>query len=131
MCRDRTVSKEYFSCDMLEGSLNKLYNHEFVSTNFLNYFFDRLMYSYYSQLWFKDTSPRRIKVFQSQSIVSFFFNTQPNFSYFNSALLNLYEKMRKSAFSEQELLILPIYEYGKDHFVLGAILNGKHNTQLF
>jgi hypothetical protein len=47
---------------MSENSLNKLNSHNYVSTKVLNYFFDRLMYSYYSQFWFKDTC-RLIKVF--------------------------------------------------------------------
>jgi hypothetical protein len=94
-------SNDYFSCDMMESTLKDLVSGASVSTKVLSYFFDRLMYAYYSQFWFRDSTLKRVKIFKPQSLVTFFHypkNTL-NDSFFDKSLLNVYALMGKCIFT--------------------------------
>lgn len=66
-----------------------------------------------------------MKVFKAQNMVSFFRHSKDtlDYSFFNNSLLNVYALIGKCIFSEQKLLIFPIYEHASKHFNLGAILS--------
>jgi hypothetical protein len=127
-------SNDYFSHDISENTALNLLHIEEVSTLVLNYFFDRLTYAYYSRFWFKESDPfRRIKVFHSNKIISFF--TCPtetlDFTFFRESLLDLYASMGQCVFADQKLMMFPIYEKNSSHFNLGAILVDGQKIDMF
>jgi hypothetical protein len=72
-----------------------------VSTKVLSYFFDRLMYAYFSQFWFRESTLKRVKIFKPQSLIAFFHCPKDTLddSFFDKSLLNVYALMGKCIFT--------------------------------